>query len=153
MGSILEGFGGPKSSQNRSKIGLKSDHEANAKILRIIGRGGVFEDAGGRKSIKNRLKNDLMLRCQNNNPKMSEKWSNMAPNLVQVGVMLGSKIVLDVSKGEKNASQRPLEKRTRKSIKKARSGRPPGGKYDGGLRVIEPLLGPGGGTYRGETIF
>ena len=28
--------------QNRSKIGFKSDHEANAKILKIIGRGGVF---------------------------------------------------------------------------------------------------------------
>ena len=37
--------------------------------------------------------------------------------------MLGSKIVLDVSKGEKNASQRPLEKRIRKSIEKLRSGR------------------------------
>ena len=97
----------PKWNQNRSKIGLKSDHEANAKILKNTSRGGVFEDAGDRKSIKDRLKNDIMLRCQNNNPKVSEKWSNMAPNLVQVGVMLGSKIVLDVSKGEKNASQKP----------------------------------------------
>ena len=52
----------------------------------------------------------------------------MVPNLVQVGGMLGSKIVLDVSKGEKNASQRPLEKRIRKSIEKPRAGRPPGGK-------------------------
>ena len=118
-------FWDPKWSQNRSKIGLKSDHEANAKIFKNIGRGGVFEDAGARKSIKNRLKNDLMLRCQNNNPKVSEKWSNMAPNLVQVGVMLGSKIVLDVSKGEKSASQRPLEKRIRKSIEKPRSGEAP----------------------------
>ena len=66
-----------------------------------------------------------MLRCQDNNPKMSEKWSNMVPNLVQVGAMLGSKIVLDVSKGEKNASQRPLEKRIRKSIEKPRSGEAP----------------------------
>ena len=117
-GPILDRFWVPKWSQNRPKINLKSDHEANAKIFKNIGRGIVFEDAGGRKSIKNRLKNDLMLRCQNNSPKMSEKWSNMVPNLVQVGVMLDSKIVLDVSKGEKNASQRPLEKRTRKSIKK-----------------------------------
>ena len=124
-GPILDRFWVPKCSQNRSKIGLKSDHEANAKILKNIGRGGVFEDAGGRKSIKNRLKNDLMLRCQNNSPEMSEKWSNMVPNLVQVGVMLGSKIVLDVSKGDKNASQRPLEKRTRKSIEKPRSGEAP----------------------------
>ena len=138
-GPILDRFWVPKCSQNRSKIGLKSDHEANAKILKNISRGCVFEDAGGRKSIKNRLKNDLMLRCQNNNPKMSEKWSNMVPNLVQVGVMLGSKIVLDVSKGEKNASQRPLEKRIRKSIEKPRSGEAPrreapggvGGKFDG----------------------
>ena len=56
--------------------------------------------------------------------------------------MLGSKIVLDVSKGEKNASQRPSENRIRKSIKKARSGRPPGGKYEGGWKVIELLLAP-----------
>ena len=55
-------------------------------------------------------------------PKNVRKWSNMAPDLVQVGVILGSKIVLDVSKGEKNASQRPLEKRIRKSIEKPRSG-------------------------------
>ena len=73
-----------------------------------------------------------MLRCQNNGPKMSEKWSNMAPNLVQVGVMLGSKIALDVSKGEKNASQRPLEKRIRKSIEKSRSGEAPGREVPGG---------------------
>ena len=117
-GPILDRFWVPKCSQNRSKIGLKSDHEANAKIIENIGRGGVFEDAGGRKSIKNRLKNDLMLRCQNNSPNMSEKLSNMVPNLVQVGVMLGSKIVLDVSKGEKIASQRPLEKGVKKSNKK-----------------------------------
>ena len=74
-----------------------------------------------------------MLRCQNNSPKMSEKWSNMAPNLVQVGVMLGSKIVLDVSKGEKIASQRPLEKRTRKSSKKRRSGEAPRREVPGGV--------------------
>ena len=97
----MDRFWSPEWSQNRSKIGLKSDHEANTKILKNIGRGGVFEDAGGQKSIKNRFKNDLILRCQNNNPEMSEKWSNMAPNLVQVGAMLGSKIVLDVSMGEK----------------------------------------------------
>ena len=121
----MDRFSDAKWSQNRSRIGLKSDHEANAKIFKNIGRGGVFEDAGARKSIKNRLKNDLMLRCQNNNPKVSEKWSNMAPNLVQVGVMLGSKIGLDVSKGEKSASQRPLEKRIRKSIEKPRSGEAP----------------------------
>ena len=73
-----------------------------------------------------------MLRCQSNNPKMSEKWSNMAPNLVQVGAMLGSKIVLDVSKGDKNASQRPLEKRARRIIEKPRSGEAPGREVPGG---------------------
>ena len=81
-----------------------------------------------------------MLRCQNNSPNLSEKWSNMVPNLVQVGVMLGSKIVLDVSKGEKNASQRPLEKRIRKTSKKFGLGGPAGGKYEGGSVVNEPLL-------------
>ena len=141
-GPILDRFWVPKWNQNRSKIGFKSDHEANAKILKNTRRGGVFEDAGGRKSIKNRLKNDLMLRCQNNNPKMSEKWSNMAPNLVQVGVMLGSKIVLDVSKGEKNASQRSLEKRIRKNTRKPRSGTLPDGKCRGGWVVIVALWGP-----------
>ena len=73
---------------------------------------------------------------------MSKNGPNMVPKWAQVGVMLGSKTVLDVSKGEKNASQRPLEKRIRKSIEKPRSGRPPGGKYEGGLRVNDPLLGP-----------
>ena len=58
-------------------------------------------------------------------PKMSQKVPNMVPKSAQVGVMLGSKIVLDVSKGEKNASQRPLEKRIRKSIEKPRPGEAP----------------------------
>ena len=52
----MERFGVPKSNQNRSKIGLKSDHEANAKILKIIDRGGVFEHAAIRKAIKNQQK-------------------------------------------------------------------------------------------------
>ena len=47
---------GPKSNQNRSKIGLKSDHEANANILKIISRGGVFEDTENRKAIKKQQK-------------------------------------------------------------------------------------------------
>ena len=66
-------------------------------------------------------------------PKNVRKWSNMAPNLVQVGVILGSKIVLDVSKGEKIASQRPLKKRIRKNTRKPRSGRLPDGKCQGGV--------------------
>jgi hypothetical protein len=65
-------------------------------------------------------------------PKMSEKMFNMVPNWTQVGAMLGSKIVLDVSKGEQNASQRPLEKRIRKSIEKPRSGEAPGREEPGG---------------------
>ena len=52
-----------------------------------------------------------MLRCQNNNPKVSEKWSNMAPNLVQVGAMLGSKTVMDPPKSEaKTMSKKSLQK-------------------------------------------
>ena len=66
----------------------------------------------------------------------------MVPNLVQVGVMLGSKIVLDVSKGEKNASQRPLEKRIRKSIEKPRSGEAPGREVRGGVGGKFDGLGP-----------
>ena len=59
LGPMLERFWGPKSNQNRSKIGLKSDHEANAKILKIIGRGGVFEDPRAWTSIKIRSKSCL----------------------------------------------------------------------------------------------
>ena len=46
----------PKWKQNSSRIGPKSDHEANAKILKIIGRGGVFEHVENRKAIKNQQK-------------------------------------------------------------------------------------------------
>ena len=66
-------------------------------------------------------------------PKNVRKWSNMAPNWAQVGAMLGSKIVLDASKGEKNAFQRPLEKRIRKSIEKPRSGEAPRREGQGGV--------------------
>ena len=66
--------------------------------------------------------------------------------------MLGSKIALDVSKGEKNASQRPLEKRVKKNIKKLRFGRPPDGKYEGGWVVNDAVLGSRGGLTGGETI-
>ena len=74
-----------------------------------------------------------MLRCQNNNPKMSEKWSNMAPNLVQVGAMLGSKIVLDASKGEKKCIPEAIRKEDQKKYRKtsvwggSRTGRAGGG--------------------------
>ena len=63
--------------------------------------------------------------------------------------MLGSKIVLDASKGEKNASQRPLEKRIRKSIEKPRSGEAPRREEPGGVMVNDLLLGSTGGTCRG----
>ena len=63
LGLILERFWGPKSNQNRSKIGLKSDHEANAKILKIIGRGCVFEDPRAWTSIKIRSKSCLKTIC------------------------------------------------------------------------------------------
>ena len=59
-----------------------------------------------------------MLRCQNNNPKMSEKLSNMVPNLAEVGVMLGSKIVLDVSKGEKKRIPEAIRKEDQKKYRK-----------------------------------
>ena len=39
------------SNQNWTRIGPKSDHEANADIFTIIGRGGVFEDLENRKAI------------------------------------------------------------------------------------------------------
>ena len=65
--------------------------------------------------------------------------------------MLGSKIALDVSKGEKNASQRPLEKRIKKSIKKLRFGRPPGGKCRVVWKVNDAVLGSRGGFTGGEA--
>ena len=77
-------------------------------------------------------------------PKMSKNEPNMAPKWAQVGDMLGSKIVLDVSKGEKNASQRPLEKRFRKGTKKLGLEGPQVGstRGGGGAVVFEPLLAP-----------
>ena len=75
-------------------------------------------------------------------PKMSKNGPNMVPKWAQVGTMLGSKIYLDASKNEKNATQDSLEKKIRKSIKKARSGRPPDGKYEGGLVVNYLISGP-----------
>ena len=78
-----------------------------------------------------------MLRCQNNNPKMSEKWSNMAPNLVRVGAMLGSKIVLDVSKGEKAKKCIPeaIRKEDQKKYRKTSVwGGPQAGSTEGGVR-------------------
>ena len=93
LGPILERFGGPKSNQNRSKIGLKSDHEANAKILKIIGRGGVFEDAENRKAIKNQQKIVLKAilswdakRTPKNVPKSGQHSSNMGSSWGHVGL-------------------------------------------------------------------
>ena len=73
---------------------------------------------------------------------MSKNSPNMAPKWAQVGAMLGSKIYLDASKNEKNATQDSLEKKIRKNIKKARSGRPPGGKCQGGWVVNDAVWGP-----------
>ena len=56
--------------------------------------------------------------------------------------MLGSKIALDVSKGEKNASQRPLEKRIRKSIEKPRSGEAPRREGQRGVEGKWPVFWP-----------
>ena len=54
LGTDLVGFWEPKWTQNWSRIGSKSDHEANANIFKFIGRGGVFEDRRCMESIKNR---------------------------------------------------------------------------------------------------
>ena len=54
FGIDLVGFWVPKWNQNWSRIGTKSDHEANANIFKIIGRGSVFEDPRCLESIKNR---------------------------------------------------------------------------------------------------
>ena len=82
-------------------------------------------------------------------PKMAEKLSNMAPNLVQVGAMLGSKIVLDASKGEKMHPRGHQKRGSEKVSKNLGLGRPPGGKYEGGWRVNLTLWGSTGGTCRG----
>jgi len=73
---------------------------------------------------------------------MSKKRPNMVPKWAQVGVMLGSKIVLDVSKGETKRIPEAIRKKGQKSIKNLRSGRLPDGKCRGCLVVIERLLGP-----------
>ena len=54
LGTDLVGFWEPTWTQNWSRIGPKSDHEADANIFRIIGRGRVFEDPRCLDSIKNR---------------------------------------------------------------------------------------------------
>ena len=66
LGADLVGFWVPKWSQNWSRIGPKSDHEANANIFKFIGRGGVFEDRRCLESIKNRSEDDAKLRCKMN---------------------------------------------------------------------------------------
>ena len=93
LGPILERFWGPKSNQNRSKIGLKSDHEANATIFRIIDRGSVFEDAENRTAIKNRQKIVLKVilswdakRMPKNVPKSGQHGSNMGSSWGHVGL-------------------------------------------------------------------
>ena len=67
-------------------------------------------------------------------PKMSQKVANMAPNWAQVGVMVGSKIVLDVSKGAKNRIPEGIRKKDPKASKNLGLGRPPNGKYEWGGR-------------------
>ena len=51
--------------------------------------------------------------------------------------------------GRKNASQRPLEKRIRKSIEKPRSGEAPGREVPGGVEGKSVAFGVLGGTCRG----
>ena len=76
-GPILGRFGEAKWSQNRSKIGLKSDHEVNAKIFKNHwfwsrlwrSRGSKIDQ----KSTKNRFSNDLKMRCESNTQKCRKK--------------------------------------------------------------------------------
>ena len=138
----MDRFWVPKCSQNRSKIGLKSDHEANAKILKNTGRGGVFEDAGGRKSIKNRLKNDLMLRCQNNNPKMSEKLSNMAPKFVPSWDHVGLQNRPGRVQGRKKRTPEAIRKEDQKKHQKTSVWEVPRREVRGGVRGNWAAFGP-----------
>ena len=45
-------------------------------------------------------------------PKMSQKVPNMAPKSAQVGVMLGSKTVLDPPKSEEKTTPKTTQKKT-----------------------------------------
>ena len=89
MGPILERFGGPKSNQNRHKIGLKSDHSKKTRIFVSTHKNEwflyIFHSPGGQKSTKNRLKSDLKLRCQKNTQQCRKKW----PTWLQHGSKLG----------------------------------------------------------------
>ena len=61
FGSIFDRFSTPKSIKNRSKNHLKSEQAQTRKILKIIGRGCVFEDLANRKAINNRQKIGLQV--------------------------------------------------------------------------------------------
>ena len=141
-GPILDRFWVPKWSQNRSKIGLKSDHEANAKVLKNTGRGGVFEDAGGRKSIKNRLKKRPYVEMPKQQPKnvrkMVQHGSKVGPSWGHVGFQNRPGRVQGRQKRIPEAIRKEDQKKYRK---KFGLGRPPDGKDRGVVVVNETVLG------------
>ena len=110
-------FWEPKSTQSRSRIGLKSEQARKAKMFKK--KQLVFKcfcaSAGSKinqKLIKNRLQEYLKRREQKSTPKMLQKCSNMAPKSTQVGAMLASKTVLDPP----NSAQEATHKTTPKNI-------------------------------------
>ena len=115
MGPILERFWGPKSNQNRSKIGLKSDHSTKTRIFVSTHENQwflhIFHSPGGQKSTKNRLKSDLKLRCQRNIQKCSKK----CPTWLQHGLKWGPSSAPKSSQERKNRHRKPHRKRHRKN--------------------------------------
>ena len=97
--SILEPSWEPKSTKNRSERNLKSEQAQIRKILKIIGRGGVFEDPANRKAIKNRQK--IVLKVdENKDPQNDRFWERFWTGF---GGQVGSE------KGAKTGQDRPRQ--------------------------------------------
>ena len=111
LGVDLIRFWGPKWSQNWSRIGLKSDHEANVKMLKNHCFYNDFEDPRCPESIKNRSQDDVRLRCKiapekisksgQHGSKIDPKWN---PSWLQNRWKMGSKMHL--TKRPKNGLQK-----------------------------------------------
>ena len=112
LGTILGRFSAPKSTQNRSRIGLKSDEAKNAKMLKNNWFFNVFWSLGGSKMDQKSIKIASEIKMPKRHPKMSQKVPNMAPKSAQVGAMLGSKTVLDPPKSEEKTTQKTTQKKT-----------------------------------------
>ena len=89
--SVWEPFGGRKWSQNRSSIGLKSDHDIKTRVLVLTHKNQwflhIFGHRGDRKSIKNRSKSHLKAvlswdaeRTRKNHPKWLQHGSKNDPS-------------------------------------------------------------------------